>query len=82
MIQGVAAANARLTLTFRQLSQGFAGGGDFSENGAAEIWPYYSAMAVFYAAHRLFTPPAFAPKTPEVLARSSWRLKRRTGRSF
>jgi len=60
MIQSVAAANARLTLTFRQLSQGFAGGGDLSENSAAEIWPYYSAMAVSHAAHCLFTPPGFA----------------------
>jgi hypothetical protein len=60
MIQSFAAAYARLTLTSGHLSQGFAGGGDFSESGTAEIWPYCSAMAVFHAAHRLFTPLAFA----------------------
>jgi len=47
-----------LTLAFSQLPQGFAGGGNFPGGGAAEIWPYYSAMAAFHAAHRLFTLPA------------------------
>jgi len=50
MIQGAAAAYARLP---RKLFKE----GKISSGRRVEIWPQYSAMAVFYVAHLRFTAP-------------------------
>jgi hypothetical protein len=51
MIQGVAAAYARLA------AQGFGPTKISGQTYHVEIWPQYSAMAVFYVAHLCFTAP-------------------------